>query len=170
MGNFYTDVIQKDPRFNSTERIEDPLLLEPGTRAAVQAIIADLQSLGHDARVLETYRSEARQHMLFEQHLTQLSKVGVHGFGLACDIALYVSDKYDPVGEHYVILVPLAQKHGMISGINWGLPNLPHSFKDYDHIQRIPLFRQNALFAGSWYPPTDYDPHADEIAAGVKGL
>lgn len=32
MGNFYTDTIQYDKRFNSTERISDILLLEPVTR------------------------------------------------------------------------------------------------------------------------------------------
>ena len=41
MGNFYTDTIQKDSRFNSAKKIDDPDLLEPKTRSLVNAIIAD---------------------------------------------------------------------------------------------------------------------------------
>ena len=33
--SFYTDVIKKDPRFNSTAVIKDVSLLEPGTRVAI---------------------------------------------------------------------------------------------------------------------------------------
>ena len=46
MGNFYTDVIMNDPRFNSSKRIADPELLEPVTRDLVQAIIADAAANG----------------------------------------------------------------------------------------------------------------------------
>jgi hypothetical protein len=37
MGNFYTDVIKKDKRFKSSDRVSDPNLLEPATRKLVQA-------------------------------------------------------------------------------------------------------------------------------------
>jgi hypothetical protein len=40
-GNFYTDVVRADHRFNSTSRVADPNLLEPTTRILVEAIIAD---------------------------------------------------------------------------------------------------------------------------------
>lgn len=170
MGNFYTDVLRKDSRFNSTEKIDDLALLEPGVRLAVEAIIADAKAARHDVFVLETYRSQARQRILFDQHLTELREVGVHGFGLACDIGLMTNGKYDPVGEHYEFLVPLAVRHGMVSGIDWGLPKLMHDFKDWDHVQRIPLFRQDALFAGTWFPPGIYDPHADSVSHNIKGL
>ena len=43
MSNFYTDVIQKDPRYNSTHVdnvVCDMNLLEPGTRGAVSQMMA----------------------------------------------------------------------------------------------------------------------------------
>src|SRR5271166_1647405 len=86
MGNFYTDVIGADPRFNSTSRISDPNLLEPTTRALVEAIIADAAANGLQLMIFETYRSQARQAALFEQGATKLQKVGVHHYGLACDL------------------------------------------------------------------------------------
>lgn len=170
MSNYYEDVIKRDPRFNSTECINDLLLLEPGTRIAVQALIAEAAAQGKPLRVLETYRSQARQEMLYDRHLTELRKVGVHGYGLAADLAYEPNGKYDPDGAHYLFLVALCGKHGLVSGVDWGLPKERHSFHDYDHCQRIPLFRQNALFAGEWYPAPLYDPHADAVEHGVRGL
>lgn len=170
MGNFYEDVIKKDSRFASTECISDINLLEPGTRIAVQALIADAASQGKPLRVLETYRSQARQEMLYEKHLTELRKVGVHNYGLACDFAYEPEGKYDPKGEDYLFLVALCGKHGLISGVDWGTPHIEHSFRDYDHVQRCPVWRQNALFAGLWYPPPLYDPHVDSVEHGIKGL
>src|SRR5579862_5961696 len=86
MGNFYTDVIQKDPRFKSASRIADLALLEPVTRANVQQIIADAATAGIKLMVFETYRSQARQAALYAQKATQLKTVGVHHYGLACDL------------------------------------------------------------------------------------
>lgn len=51
MGNFYTDTIQYDKRFNSTERISDILLLEPVTRKIVQSIIEQAKLNGLDLMV-----------------------------------------------------------------------------------------------------------------------
>jgi hypothetical protein len=86
MGSFYTNVIMNDPRFNSTKRIADPELLEPVTRDLVQAIITDAAVNGLKLMIFETYRSQARQIALFNQGATKLKQVGVHHFGLACDL------------------------------------------------------------------------------------
>ncbi len=88
MGNFYTDVIAHDPRFESTERISDTALLEPVTARKVAAILADADAHGVRIAVYETYRSKARQVMLFQEGATRLRNVGVHHYGLACDIVL----------------------------------------------------------------------------------
>ena len=64
----------------------------------------------------------------------------------------------------------LCAKHKLISGINWGTPHAAHSFRDYDHVQSVPIFRQNDLFSGRWYPPPDYDPIEDMIRHGVKAM
>ncbi len=86
MSNFYEDVILKDTRVNSTKIVADPTLLEPVTRQRVEAIIADAKAHGLDLMVFETYRSQARQELLFNQGATKLRTVGVHHYGLACDI------------------------------------------------------------------------------------
>ena len=65
--SFYTDVIQPSPLFNSLEECRDLWMLEPVTRAAVQAIIADAATLGIRLIVTATFRSQARQEMLFSR-------------------------------------------------------------------------------------------------------
>jgi hypothetical protein len=86
MGNFYTDVIARDHRFHTTKPIGDLALLEPVTRAKVQQIIADAAAKGIKLMVYETYRSQERQQLLFDQKASQLKTVGVHHYGLACDL------------------------------------------------------------------------------------
>ena len=168
MGNFYTDVLMKDPRFHSPDKCADIMLLEPGFRAKMLHFVSLAEAARHHVSILETYRSRARQLQLWTQHATELKEVGVHGYGLACDFALYVNGVYDPKGQDYMSFVALAQADDVLSGINWGEPHEAHGFKDYDHLQGVPLFRQAALFAGTWYPTPDYSPWADEQAHGVS--
>jgi hypothetical protein len=172
MSNFYTDVILKSSwAHNPGVVCKDVAMLEPGTRAKVQALIGDAKASGHDIRILETYRPQARQTQLFHEGKTQLSKVGCHGFGVAADLGLFIDgNKYDPRGQDYMFFEALCAKHKLISGIDWGTPQASHSFRDYDHVQNVPVFRQNDLFAGRWYPTPDYDPIGDMIKHGVKGM
>lgn len=159
--SFYTDVICKSPLFHTTNVVKDMAMLEPVTRAAVLAIIADAAAIGEKLVVLETYRSRERQLMLFRKGATKLKNVGVHHYGCAVDVGRMIQGRFDPIGEHYQFLVPLAMKHGMISGRDWGLPNVKHSFVDSDHLQRISLKDQPRLFAGSFYPDDGYHPLSD---------
>ncbi|MGO9084770.1 MAG: D-alanyl-D-alanine carboxypeptidase family protein [Candidatus Sulfotelmatobacter sp.] len=77
MGTFYTDVIQKDARFQSAARVADLALLEPTTRRLVQQIVDSAQKMGIRLMVYETYRSQARQQELFQNGATKLATVGV---------------------------------------------------------------------------------------------
>jgi hypothetical protein len=158
MSNFYTDIISKDPRFNSTDRIADLNLLEPVTRQKVEAIIADAKAHGLDLMVFETYRSQARQVLLFNQGATKLSKVGVHHYGLACDIVKSINGQPSWKGD-FSILGQLAREHGLIWGGDWGTPTMHHTFVDAVHVQRCTVSRQAALFRGDWYPDDAYDPY-----------
>lgn len=166
--SFYKNVIRKDSRFNSTAIIKDVSLLEPGTRVAVAKLIVLAHEAGHQLVVGETFRSQSRQEKCYRNGSTQLKKVGCHGYGVACDLQLLVNGKYDPNGEHYVFFQQICRKVGLISGIDWGTPAEHHNFHDWDHVQRVPVFRQNELFAGTWYPDINYDPYADQIAHGIK--
>lgn len=156
--SFYVEVIQKDPRFHSTAAVHDLALLEPVTRAAVLAIIADAKAEGIDLMAFETYRSTERQLMLYNQKATKLKNVGVHHYGLACDLVKSIGGQPSWKGS-FDFLLPLAKKHGLISGLNWGQPNVKHSFIDADHVQRCSLAKQQALFASTWYPDAAYDPY-----------
>lgn len=162
--SFYTDVIRKDPRFNSTDVCKDVALLEPGFRAKVQAMLDQAHKDGHDLRIAETFRSQARQAHLYDQGFTQLKKVGVHNFGLACDFNLFINGKYEDDGQNYSFLRDYEKKFKIISGFLWGSPWAKHTFTDADHVQGIPVFRQAELFAGTFYPTANYDPIADTLS------
>lgn len=157
---FYDTVIRHSPAFHSDAVCKDMTLLEPGTRAAVLALVADAKASGHDLRVLETYRSQTRQSALFAKHATQLRVVGCHGYGVAVDFGVFTNGKYEEGNKPYVFLRQMARKHGLISGQDWGHA-ITGSFVDSGHVQRVPVWRQAALFSGSWFPAEVYDPYAD---------
>lgn len=149
--SYYTDVIAKSPLFHATAACKSLDMLEPVTRAAVQAILAESAAAGMPLMVFETYRSTERQGALFAQGATQLRTVGVHHYGLAADLVKDVAGEPSWKGS-FAFLGPLAVKHGLIWGGDWGEPNLPHGFRDMDHVQRCTLAQQDDLFAGRWYP------------------
>ena len=159
MGNFYEDVIQQDPRYNSTQPISDLSLLEPRTRAAVEAIISEAAANGIDLMVFETYRSQDLQRIYFDRGVTKLQNVGVHHYGLAADIVKVVNGEPSWDGD-FSFLGPLAQKFDLIWGGDWGEPDQPHSFLDYVHVQRIRVDDQGPLFRGEFYPDDQYTPWA----------
>jgi hypothetical protein len=160
MGNFYTDVIEKDPRFQSARRVADLALLEPTTRRLVEQIIASAQNMGISLMVFETFRSQARQQALFNQGASKLRAAGVHNYGLACDIVRDVGGDPSWKGD-FSFLGQLAHASGLIWGGDWGNPNIKHSFVDAVHVQRCTIARQPALFAGTWYPDDAYNPYTD---------
>lgn len=165
MGTFYTDVLRNSKAFRSDVVCKDMSLLEPGTRAAVVALVADAATQGHDLRVLETYRSQTRQSALFAKRATQLRTVGCHGYGVAVDFGVFIGGVYQGANKPYIFLRELARKHGLISGQDWGHAKFG-SFVDSGHVQRVPVWRQNELFSGAWYPGEVYDPYADSAAHG----
>ncbi|WP_080589125.1 putative peptidoglycan-binding domain-containing protein [Rhizobium leguminosarum] len=159
-SNFFLDVISKDSRFKTVDRIADAGLLEPRTRASVQAIIGDAKQLGINLMIFETYRSKERQKALFDQGATQLKNVGVHHYGLACDLVKNVNGQPSWKGD-FSFLRTLGHHHGLVWGGDWGEPSVPHSFVDSDHVQRVTKGRQASLFSGAWYPDGGYDPYQD---------
>lgn len=163
--SFFDTVIRNSRYFGSDVVCKDPAMLEPGTRTAVLALTAEARAAGVDLRLLETYRSQTRQSALFVKRATQLRTVGCHGYGVAVDFGVFTNGEYEEGNKPYVFLRTMARKHGLISGQDWGHAN-PGSFVDSGHVQRVPVWRQAELFAGSWYPPEAYDPYADSTAHG----
>ncbi len=158
MGNFYTDVIQPDVRFNNTGRVNDVQLLEPVMQSAVAAIIAEAGTLSIALMPYETYRSQARQAILYEQGVSKLEHVGVHHYGLACDLVKVINGEPSWKGD-FTFLGHLARTHGLVWGGDWGQPTVRHTFIDAVHVQRITVADQSRLFNGSWYPDDAYDPY-----------
>jgi hypothetical protein len=158
VGNFYTDIIVPDLRFHSLTQVRDLNMLEPFTKDAVLAIIRDAGNQGIDLRVSETYRSQDLQAQDFARHASELKTVGVHHYGLACDFFKVVNGQATWNGD-WSFLCGLAKKYGLISGGDWGRPDISHSFHDWDHVQRVALIDQPRLFNNSWYPASDYNPY-----------
>lgn len=147
--NFYSEVICQHPAFSTPNRCADLGLLEPVTREAVEGIIADAHELGVTLMVWETFRSRSRQITLFNQGASHLRDVGVHHFGLACDLVKSVGGEPSWKGD-FSFLGTLAHHHGLVWGGDW-----PH-FKDAVHVQRIRVRDQAALFRGEIYPNGTY--------------
>jgi hypothetical protein len=158
MPDFYTDTIVPDPRFTSTNLVNDPLLLEPVMRANVISVIADAHAQGVEFMIYETYRSQERQLQLFNQGKSKLKNVGVHHFGLACDIVKNKNGQPSWDGD-FSLLGKLGRKYGLIWGGDWGSPNVHHTFLDMDHVQRCAVGDQPGLFALTWYPDDNYNPY-----------
>lgn len=158
--NFFNEIIAKDKRFANTEVIHDVELLEPITRKLVLQIIEDAKAHGEDYMIFETYRSKERQELLFDQGATKLKKVGVHHYGLACDVVKCINGQPSWKGD-FSLIGQLAHAHGLIWGGDWGNPNIKHTFFDPYHLQRVSLKKQPALFAGTWYPDENYNPYLD---------
>jgi D-alanyl-D-alanine carboxypeptidase len=159
MGNFYEDVISLDPRFHSTKRCNDMDLLEPVFRAKVEALIKAAAADGLALMVFETYRSQELQEIYYHAGKTQLREVGVHHYGLAADIVKVVDGQPSWEGD-FTFLRKYAEDQDLVWGGDWGEPDQPHSFRDMDHVQRITVGDQNALFAGTWYPDDNYDAYS----------
>ena len=155
--SFYADVIRPHPKFASNARVDDLELLEPVTRASIQQIIAGARGQGIALMVFETYRSQQRQDLLFQQKATQLRTVGVHHFGLACDLVKDVGGQPSWKGD-FTFLKALAEANGLIWGGDWGNAHVAHTFVDADHVQRINVADQSRLFDLSWYPDDAYRP------------
>jgi hypothetical protein len=160
VSDFFSDVILSSSFFGSAKRIDDPALLEPVTRQLVQRIVTSAQQMGIEVMIYETYRSQQRQQELFNNGATRLRRVGVHHYGLACDIVRVIGDEPSWKGD-FTFLGQLAQSCGLIWGGDWGAPHIKHSFVDSVHVQRCTVARQGDLFSGVWYPDENYNPYDD---------
>lgn len=161
--SWYTDVLSKLPLFDSPTRVSNIDYLEPVTRAAVEAILADAAAQGQPMMVFETYRSQHRQELLFKQGATQLKDVGVHGFGLAADLVKDIGGDPSWKGD-FTFLGVLAKKHGLVWGGDWNLPQVKHGFVDSCHVQRINIKDQYNLFEAAWYPPNTYSAYKPTVS------
>lgn len=150
MGTFYTETIRKDPRFHSNELCKDEALLEPNLRRKVEAMKSDAAGNGHRLVVIETFRAQGRQEMLFNEGKTELEHVGCHGYGVACDLAFLNEDGSVNWSADWSVLGELAKNHSLVWGGTW-------HFQDKDHVQNCAVSDQPMLFDGTFYPDSVYN-------------
>lgn len=155
MSNFYLDTIVKSPKFHSTNPINDIDLLEPNMKRKVLALLDESRKLGHPLYAFETYRSTDRQLLLYQRGVTKLKHVGVHHYGLACDLVQKDSNGNFSWEMDYKFLRTLAHNHQLIYGGDW------HGFPDEVHCQWCAVRDQPNLFANKWYPKSDYNPYSN---------
>src|SRR5207244_9857735 len=67
--------------------------------------------------------------------------LGVHHYGLACDIVKDINGQPSWKGD-FSILGQMAHAHRLIWGGDWGTPTVHHSFIDSDHVQRCSIAKQ----------------------------
>lgn len=156
--NFYEQTIRKHPLYDSPKRIADLDLLEPVTRERVRALIRGAAEQGIKLMVWETYRSKARQEELFKKGTTKLHAIGVHHYGLACDLVRNENGEPSWKGD-FKFMAALARANKLVWGGDWGIAGKKPSFYDPYHVQRCRLSRQKSLFNGTWYPDEGYDPY-----------
>lgn len=155
--SFYEDVLRPSPAFTSPRRCADLALLEPETREKIQAVVEGARARGVALMVYETFRSRERQQLLYDRGASRLREVGVHHYGLACDLVRDVGGDPSWKGS-FALLGELGRLHGLVWGGDWGRPGRKPKLFDPVHLQRISVARQKELFRGTWYPGEDYDP------------
>ncbi len=142
--NFY-DTLKSDPRFHSIAAIHDPGMLFAPFRTKIESVIADLAKRGQTFQIIETFRSQERQHELFLQHATQLDHVGLHGFGLAVDCARVIGGRIHWESALYQEYGVIAEAEGLTWGGRWTLGDLVH-------VQYVTVSDQQKIFSGEFYP------------------
>lgn len=147
--SFYTDVLCNSPHFRDTAPVSALELLEPVTRAKVIQLLEDANAISIPLIVFETYRSRERQQVLFDRKATKLKEVGVHHYGLACDLVRDDHGQPSWKGD-FSFMGRLAKRSDLVWGGDW------RTFKDVYHVQRIAVVDQPRLFSGEWYPGDDY--------------
>lgn len=157
MANFYEEVLAKDPRFRLATRCSDDGLLEPRTRQLAHRVLEVAAERGISVMLYETFRSSARQLLLYEKGVTRRRDDGVHKYGLAFDVVRSVWGEPSWKGD-YAFLGEIAKELGLVWGGDWGSPERRHSFVDAYHLQRVSVADQARLFRGEFYPGEDYDP------------
>jgi hypothetical protein len=107
--NFYITTIKPHAAFRSRSRIATTELLVPEFRDKIQKILMDSSYLDDEFMVWETYRSKERQLDLFTRGATQLKNVGVHHYGIACDLVRSINGDPSWKGD-FSVLGKLAKK------------------------------------------------------------
>lgn len=151
--SFYTLVIQKHQLFHTDKRVDDPTLLEPTMRAKIEAVLAQL---GPGWKLHETYRSRQRQRYMFDAG-TSKRLVGTHEFGLAADIVRLDAHGNPTWQADYAPVGKAAASAGLVWGGDWDSePATVNKFNDLVHVQWCKVTDQPALFAGKFYPDSQY--------------
>lgn len=115
----------------------DVLLLYPPFRVAVEAVLSEIRAKHGQVALTSGYRGEYEQNKLYAQGRTTPGPIvtkakfgsSMHNFGVAGDLGMFTNGKIDWTESKYVVIGPIARKHGLVWGGDWA------SFKDLPHIE-----------------------------------
>ncbi len=112
-----------------------PTGLQPLVQRRVQMVLDDMKARGIPMRVVEGYRSEARQNELYAQGRTKTGQIvtnarggeSYHNYGCAADLC-FVKEGYNAPDSMWKIYALVAQSHGLEAGYFWtgGFVDKPH--------------------------------------------
>jgi len=153
--NWYEEKIKNNKYFLSEEIISDVNMLYPRFRFLILRLFAEAKREGLNVRIYETYRSQARQRVLFERGHSELVKNGMHHFGIASDVVfLDEKDNYIWRGD-WDKLGAIGRNLGLYWGGDW------KTFKDNPHFQLVPATSEDQyrIISGTF---PDYDKINDD--------
>jgi cell division protein FtsL len=119
--------------------------LQPRVAELATKLLALAKSKGIDVAVSETCRTQERQEALFNNGVTKLRSVGIHGYGLAFDVAR--ADGSPLSTADLSELGKLGESIGLTWGGDWGSPGTPHTFVEPEHFQLGSVEEQPHIFA-----------------------
>jgi D-alanyl-D-alanine carboxypeptidase len=124
--------------FHKAQPTNNPELLAPAFRAAVEAAIAECNSEPNslDAMVYETYRSNELQVVYFARGRSVIPPTAPvtnamnnlfswHGYGLAVDV-IHRTKHWNAGDQWFRKVAEIFKKHGCKWGGDWTKPDLPH--------------------------------------------
>lgn len=109
--------------------------LQPLVQRQANKVLDDMEKLGHPVRIVEGYRSFARQNALYQQGRTTPGDIvtnakageSYHNYGVAVDFA-FVKEGYDAPSRLWTLLGKVVKKHGFEWGGEWaGFVDKPHA-------------------------------------------
>jgi len=100
--------------------------LQPLVKRQAKAIIDDMLMLGHEVRIVEGYRSKARQEALYAQGRTTPGRIvtnakpgeSLHNYGVAVDF-VFRREGYDASKELWETLGTIGERNGFKWGGRW---------------------------------------------------
>ena len=115
-------------------RFRNPNSLQPLVERQAKAVMKEMELLGHPVRIVEGFRTNARQSELYAQgrttpgNIVTYAKAGesFHNYGVAVDY-VFIKEGYNAPDALWQTLGAVMKRHGFLWGGDWASwPDRPH--------------------------------------------